>query len=138
MRRWYVSFLLTCLLIPLAIAGCATVQRGPTETFVVRSTPSGAEVSSTSGWECTTPCTVKVARRGDFVVTVRKEGYVTQTLSVKSVPVQKKKRTLGDRVQVPTGLIGTAADMASGANLEHQPNPLEVRLEQETPNPVLN
>ncbi|MCE2425718.1 MAG: PEGA domain-containing protein [Pseudomonadales bacterium] len=138
MRRWYLTFLLTFPLIPSAIAGCATVQRGPTETFVVRSTPSGAEVSSTSGWECTTPCTVTVARRGDFVVTVRKEGYVTQTLSVKSVPVQKKQRTLGDRVQIPTGLIGKATDMASGANLEHQPNPLEVELEQETLNPAFD
>lgn len=134
MRRCH----LTLILLALAIGGCATVQRGPTETFVVRSTPSGAEVFSTTGWECTTPCAVKVARRGDFVVTVRKEGYVTQTVSVKSVPVQKNKRTLADRVHVPTGLIGSATDLASGANLEHQPNPLEVTLEQESPNPALD
>ena len=54
MRRCH----LTVVLLALAIGGCATVQRGPTETFIVRSTPSGAEVFSTTGWECTTPCAV--------------------------------------------------------------------------------
>ena len=132
MRRCFVAMLL------VALAGCATVKRGSTETFEVRSTPMGASVTSTSGWEGTTPCIVKVARRGDFVVTVRKEGYVTQTVSVKSVPVQKEKQTLKDRVHVPTGLIGTATDMASGANREHQPNPLEVTLEQDSPNSVFD
>lgn len=63
---------------------------------------------------------------------------MTRTVSVKSVPVQKKQRTLGDRVHVPTGLIGSATDLASGANREHQPNPLEVTLEQESPNPALD
>lgn len=126
------------LLVPFVVGACATVQRGPSETFVVRSAPSGADVSSSTGWECTTPCAVKVARRGDFTVTVRKEGYVTQVLSVKSVPVQKKKRTLADRVHVPTGLVGRATDLASGANREHQPNPLEVELVPESPNPLMD
>ncbi len=119
-------------LLYVAVAGCATVQRGPTETFEVRSSPSGASVASTSGWECTTPCIVKVARRGDFVVTVRKDGYVTQTFTIKSVPIQGGKKGLKDRVVLAeTAYIGRAADWASGANREHQPNPLEVELEPE-------
>ena len=116
----------------LALAGCATAKRGATETFEVRSSPTGASVTSTSGWKCTTPCNVKVARRGDFVVTVRKDGYVTQTFTIKSVPIQSKPKGLKDRVVlVETGYIGQATDWASGANLEHQPNPLEVDLEPE-------
>ena len=114
------------------LAGCATAQRGPTETFEVRSSPTGASVTSTSGWECTTPCRVKVARRGDFVVTVRKDGYVTQTFTIKSVPIQGEKNGLKDRVVLAdTEYIGRIADWASGANREHQPNPLEVELEPE-------
>ena len=116
----------------VALAGCATVKRGPTETFEVRSSPTAASVTSTSGWECTTPCSVKVARRGDFVVTVRKDGYVTQTFTIKSVPVQTKQQGLKDRIVLAeTGYIGRAADWASGANLEHQPNPLNVELAPE-------
>lgn len=126
MRRCLVAISLVVL------TGCATVKRGPTETFEVRSTPMGASVTSTSGWECTTPCSVKVARRGDFVVTVRKDGYVTETFTIKSVPVQEKKKGLKDRVVLAdTEYIGRATDWASGANREHRPNPLEVDLESE-------
>ena len=124
MRRF-----LTLGLLPVALAGCATTQRGATETFEVRSIPSGATASSTTGWECVTPCAVKVARRGDFVVTVRKEGYASKTFTVKSVPVQQRSRGLADRVRVDPGMIGSATDMLSGANREHQPNPLEVELD---------
>jgi len=119
------------------LAACATVQRGPTETFVVRSTPSGAQVSSSSGWKCTTPCSVKVPRRGDFVVAVQKDGYITRTFNVKSVPVPEGKKGIKDRIGVPTGWIGSATDYATGANLEHQPNPLEVELEPDSPRGVL-
>lgn len=126
MRRCFVAMLL------VALAGCATVKRGSTETFEVRSTPIGASVTSTSGWECTTPCIVKVARRGDFVVTVQKDGYVTQTFTIKSVPIQGGKKGLKDRVVLAnTEYIGRATDWASGANREHQPNPLVVELELE-------
>ena len=128
--------LFAILLLPIAVAACTTVQRGPMETFEVRTTPSGAQASSTTGWECTTPCSVKVARRGDFVVTLRKDGYLTQTRAVKSVPAATKKKGPKDRLEVSTGWIGTVTDLASGANLEHQPNPLEVDLEPESPNPV--
>lgn len=126
MRRCFVVVLFAVL------AGCATAKRGPTETFEVRSSPPGASVASTSGWECTTPCSVKVARRGDFVVTVRKDGYVTQTFTIKSVPIQSQKKGLKDRVVLAnTEYIGRATDWATGANREHQPNPLEVELELE-------
>lgn len=126
MRRCFVAMLL------VALAGCATVKRGSTETFEVRSTPTGASVTSSSGWECTTPCIVKVARRGDFVVTVQKDGYVTQTFTIKSVPIQGGENGLTDRVVVTnTEYIGRATDWASGANREHRPNPLEVVLETE-------
>ena len=126
LRRCFVVLLLAVL------AGCATAKRGSTETFEVRSSPTGASVTSTSGWECVTPCIVKVARRGDFVVTVRKDGYVTQTFTIKSVPIQGKQKGLKDRVVVgETEYIGRVTDWASGANREHQPNPLEVELEHE-------
>lgn len=131
MRRCFVVVLFAAAALA-ALTGCATAKRGSTETFEVRSTPTGASVTSSSGWECTTPCSVKVSRRGDFVVTVRKDGYVTRTFTIKSVPIQGQKKGLKDRVVLgETQYIGRAADWASGANREHQPNPLEVELEPE-------
>lgn len=126
MRFCLIAFLVASL------AGCATAKRGANETFEVRSSPTGASVTSTSGWECTTPCSVRVARRGDFVVTVRKDGYVTQTFTIKSVPIGSERKGLRDRVVLAnTEYIGRATDWATGANREHQPNPLEVELEPE-------
>lgn len=118
------------LALSAALGGCATAARGTTEQFSVRSTPPGALASSSSGWECTTPCTVKVKRRGDFVVRLRKEGYAEQTVKVRSVPILKK-RSMRERVGVDVGWIGSAADFATGANYEHTPNPLEVTLKPE-------
>ena len=111
------------------VSGCATLARGPTEEFVLRTTPSGAQASSSSGWECVTPCTVTINRRGDFVVALQKGGYATKTVTVQSV-FAPPSGGLGRRVSVNTGMIGQAADMASGANYQHKPNPLEVRLER--------
>lgn len=110
-----------------ALGGCATAVRGATEMFAVRSTPPGALASSSTGWECTTPCKVTVKRRGDFVVLLRKDGYVEQTVKVRSVPVATK-RSMRERVGVDVGWIGSAADYATGANYEHTPNPLDVTL----------
>ncbi len=109
------------------IGACATVKRGTSETFIVRTAPDGAIASSSAGWKCTTPCEVEVSRRGDFVVALRKDGYVTQTITIRSVPIAARPTS----VTLPTGLIGSAVDAASGANYEHQPNPLTVTLERE-------
>ena len=117
--------------LPVLLGACATLDRGVTETFVVRTTPAGAQASSSSGWECETPCSIDIARRGDFVVTLRKKGYETKTVAVRAVKASAQPTTMRNRVQVDTGWIGTLADAASGARYEHRPNPVNVRLEPE-------
>ncbi len=112
------------------MSGCASAPRSPTETFVIRTTPSGAQASSTQGWECVTPCSVKISRRGDFVVALRKDGYMTKTVRVRSVAAAPEPN-MGSRVAVNTGLIGSAAKGLLGTHLEHQPNPLVVELDEE-------
>lgn len=117
------------LALGLLAGGCATLTAGPTEQFRVDSTPEGASVSSTTGWTCITPCSVSIARRGDFVVTVRKEGFLTRTVWVDSVRAPARRPRSG--VQVNTGMVGGVTDWLSGANYEHRPNPLQVTLEPE-------
>ena len=122
------QWLLCAALMSLLVA-CATVTRGPLETFRIESTPSGAMASSTTGWDCVTPCSVSIKRRGDFVVTIRKKGYTTQTVAVQSVPAAAARGPGG--VAVPTGMVGSVTDMMTGANYEHVPNPVKVVLERE-------
>ena len=102
------------------LGGCATVSRGATEVFQVETNPARAEVTSSTGWTCTTPCAVKIARRGELVLTIEKDGYNTV---IKHVPSTK------DSVQGDIrygGIIGSVAGAATAYS--HKPNPLKVRL----------
>jgi hypothetical protein len=108
----------------VAISGCATITRGTSEDLVVRSTPDGAQVriSGASGASQTcaaTPCTFALPRRSDVTVLISKDGF-------KSVRANVKGKLAGF---VPLGLVGAAVDVASGAALKLQPNPLVITLE---------
>jgi len=104
-------------------SGCATISRGNTETFVIETEPPGAEAFLSIGPQCTTPCRVVVKRRGDFVVTIEKEGYVT----VKSTVASSLDRRVPSGPTVVVG--GIAVDAGADANYSHKPNPLRVKLE---------
>ena len=60
------------------------MARGTTESFVVETDPVGATVAASAGWTCTTPCEVEVQRRGDFEVSIAKEGYETANVVIAS------------------------------------------------------
>ena len=65
-------------------SGCATITRGSSEAFVIETDPAGAEARLSTGLQCRTPCSLKVKRRGDFVVTLEKDGYETVQATVTS------------------------------------------------------
>lgn len=72
------------LLLALALAsGCATVTSGPSETIVVTSEPSGADVLMECGTEKSThvtPARLVVARKTtDCWLTIQKPGFDKQT-----------------------------------------------------------
>lgn len=116
------------LLALVVLTGCATVTRGTDVSMHIDSLPSGAEVRMSNGLTCTTPCTLKIARKDDLVATFRKPGYGTVHAKVKS-------RVAGDGVVAGAGnilvggVIGAGVDIASGAMNELCPNPLMVKLQ---------
>lgn len=116
--------------------GCATITRGTNEAFVVETDPPGATATSSSGWTCETPCSVQVKRRGDFVVTIQKEGYETIRSSVTSSVEGGGAAGMAGNVLIG-GIIGAGIDAGTGAMHGHKPNPLAVELqrldEMETP-----
>ena len=113
------------VLCAVALWGCATASRGTTEIFVVHTTPSGASVHS-EDWECVSPCRVEVQRRGDFYVTIKKEGYQTVVKNVSSRVAASGPVT--HSVGGVLGAVGRGVDSATGAKHEVHPNPLRVRL----------
>ncbi|GIK81773.1 MAG: hypothetical protein M5U33_08350 [Pseudorhodoplanes sp.] len=74
----------------LAVAGCASGSDAlksatPTLTLQFESEPAGAEVKTSGGQTCKTPCALAVPA-ADLVATYTLKGYKPQTVPVKLVP----------------------------------------------------
>jgi hypothetical protein len=122
---------LACLALASTAAACATVTRGTNQAWSVETTPGGAAVSTTNGFQCdSTPCTFRMPRRSEFDVTFTKPGYRTVTTHVTTQVSGAGAAGMAGNVIVG-GIIGGVVDVASGAMLEIRPNPLQVTLEAE-------
>lgn len=143
------------LLLPmLAIAtGCATVTRGSSDTLVINSTPSGADVKiyrTNAGFTAkeikdntiadpknpgagpilgTTPGSFKLARKGEYRVELSKQGYKTVEASVSNRVSGAGTAGMAGNV-LAGGIIGIIVDSRTGASKNLTPNPLNVNLEQ--------
>ena len=88
----------------LALDGCSAVNSNlpnlnvpnidlfdppSTATLTIESTPPGAEARPSSGGLCRTPCALPVPLNEGFTVTYTLEGYLPQTVSVRSITLKK-------------------------------------------------
>jgi hypothetical protein len=131
--------MITRLILAAAIVapclGCASVTRGTTESISIASTPSGA-TADVSGLEvpttCVTPCVVQAKRNADITVSVAKEGYQPQIVPLtKEIPGSGAAGFAGN--VLVGGLVGMGVDAATGAALDHRPNPVIVTLQPSRP-----
>lgn len=111
-----------------AVAGCATVTRGTNSQVQIQSEPPGADVRTSTGFTCTTPCTMTVGRKDEFTVSFSKAGYEPEQVDLKTRIAGEGAAAGVVGNAILGGVIGMAADAASGATLEHTPNPLKVIL----------
>ena len=118
--------------VALALSGCATVTRGTDDQIQVNSDPQGATVQTSLSQQCITPCTLKVGRKDEFSVTVAKPGYAPQTVFVGTRLASAGAAGFAGNVLVG-GVIGMGVDAATGATLEHFPNPVTVVLQRAGP-----
>ena len=111
----------------LSLAACASITRGTTDQVSIMSNPPGAEVRTTNGLQCITPCSLPISRKTEFVATFTKEGYEPM-----SVPVVTRVAGAGAAGFVGNavvgGVIGMGVDVVTGAAMDHCPNPLAVTL----------
>jgi len=118
-------------LIILALAatcgGCASVTRGTTDQVQILSEPEGAEARTSMGHTCTTPCTLQFSRKDEFIVTASKPGYHTVEMPVSTRVAGAGAAGFAGNVLLG-GVIGMAVDAASGATLEHYPNPVMLTM----------
>ena len=115
---------LTLVGVALSLPACATITRGSSQEFTVESTPPGARVSTSNGFQCdATPCTFRMPRKDEFRATVSLDGYATQTHEISSVISAGGAAGLAGNV-----IFGGVVDASSGALNDLTPNPLVVIL----------
>lgn len=116
------------LCIALTLPACASVTRGTKTAWEVTSTPSGARVATSNGYQCAaTPCAIKMPRRSEFVATLSRPGYEDATVTVTNKVATGGGVAMAGNVLVG-GLIGAGIDASSGAMLDLTPNPAHVDM----------
>ncbi len=110
----------------LSLGGCATLSRGTNDEVSVISDPAGAQVTTSFGSRCTTPCSLAVARDQVFSLSVEKVGYEAQKVNV--VTRLSSAGLAAATENVVTAGLGASVDAATGATLEHVPNLVNVTL----------
>ena len=117
-----------------ALSACATITRGTTTSWEVRTVPAGASVRTSHGMVCdSTPCSLRMSRKAEFNAVIGKPGYKTMIIAV-THKVRKGgvAGAAGNLLLLGAGtVIGTTADVASGALLDLTPNPAIVILEKD-------
>ena len=72
------------LILAFMVTGCASITRGTNEIFSIQTIPAGVSARLSNGFYCTTPCSMVIPRKGNFTVTLEKEGYESVTTNVLS------------------------------------------------------
>lgn len=128
--------LLAVALAATMMSGCATAIRGTTNQVHFTSEPSGAVVTTSLGHTCTAPCTMPMDRNKEFQATFTREGFQPQVVDVKTTVSREGGTSFAGNLLLG-GLIGMGVDAASGAALDHTPNPVIGRLAAIIPAPAV-
>ncbi|MCK5565591.1 MAG: PEGA domain-containing protein [Planctomycetes bacterium] len=102
--------LLVLLLLSSLLTGCGTIIHGKYQTVPVSSEPSGAQVRSSSGQTCITPCELNLLRDNEYVLVAELDGYHAQQTNL-------GKDTSGwfwGNI-ILGGIVGGAIDKATGS-----------------------
>lgn len=115
------------LALAVLCGGCASITRGTTDQLNINSEPMGADVRTSMGATCITPCTLTVGRKDEFTVTVSAPGYRPESVVVGTKVAGTGAVGMAGNV-VFGGIIGMGVDAYNGAELDHFPNPVDVTL----------
>lgn len=103
--------------------GCAAISHGTKQTIPVQSSPNAVSVG-VSGMSFTTPTTLELNRKNEYVLSFSKEGY-------ESAQIQVTKHLSGGFLAADillTGLLGVVIDGVTGAWYNLKPETVTVTL----------
>lgn len=111
------------------LAGCGSISRGVSENVIISALPTDSEITTSLGHSCaTSPCTVKVERRKEFTAYANHKGYKPGSIEIKTKVSNAGAAGFAGNVLVG-GVIGMGVDAATGAALDHYPNPAYIVLQ---------
>jgi hypothetical protein len=113
--------LLPLCAVAIALGSCSSFVADSSTRIQINSEPAGALARTSRGQTCTTPCNFAAGAKDEFTVTITKEGFVDQTVDVRSRVAPGGESWLG-------GWMG-------GPDMELYPNPVFVRLAPVPPPP---
>lgn len=120
--------IIAAVALAVATSGCATATRGTTETVTIQYAPAHAKAVTSLNHTCTSsPCSIEVSRKKAFTVTASAPGYQSQTVAVKTKVSKGGAAGVAGNVLIG-GVIGIGVDAATGAALDHYPNPVIMKL----------
>jgi hypothetical protein len=112
------------------LAGCNTVTRGTEETVTITASPASARIWTSLGQECPkSPCAIRVERKIDFTAYAEAKGYARGSVAVSSKLTDQAAPGVVGNAILPGGSVGLVVDAATGAMLDHSPNPAHITLE---------
>ncbi|MBU4305276.1 MAG: PEGA domain-containing protein [Candidatus Omnitrophica bacterium] len=118
--------LVSLLVIPAMLAGCATIMQGTTQEIGISSTPTGATVKINNQEKGKTPIILDLKRKDNHIVTIEMPGYMPyEATFTKSV----SGWVWGNIVF--GGLIGLVVDFAAGGIYKLTPTELKAVLQKE-------
>jgi hypothetical protein len=110
------------------LSACATITRGTEDSLLVESSPAGAQVHTSNGFACdATPCSLKMSRKSMLTVNITKAGYQPAAVSVISTVKGAGGAAMAGNLLIG-GIPGAVVDVATGATLSLDPNPVSVTL----------
>ena len=119
--------LVVVLALAAGLGSCASLTRGTTSQVHFTSEPMGAELRTSMGHQCLTPCTLQFQRKDEFVASFSKSGYHPVSLMVTTRVANEGVAGVAGNAIIG-GVGGVVVDVATGAALEHCPNPVSVTL----------
>lgn len=118
--RFFVSTLVSIVFLA---SGCAAISHGTKQTIPVQSSPNAVSVGL-GGMSYTTPTTLELERKNEYVLSFSKEGY-------ESAQIQITKHLSGGFLAADillTGLLGVVIDGITGAWYNLKPETVTVSL----------
>ena len=111
------------------LTGCGTIVHGSKQQVSFDSNPQGATVKLTDGTHLTTPQTAELRRAQDHIVTIEKEGYESERLTINR-NFNWGATIFGNILWITPGVI---VDVLAGGAWTLDPEHINVNLAVEKP-----